>query len=84
MTEQLNNKWYQFMETGRSFQSSGEDVVPAKSEVRKVLLWGKGVADNKDPRDHVTQPAHFTDNKNSYSSLSTSSFLGNDLVSQQI
>lgn len=36
----------QFTEIGRSCQSSGEKAdVLAKSEVRKTLLWGRGVAD---------------------------------------
>ena len=68
----------------KEFPKQWGRCVLAKSEVRKVLLWDKGVADNKDARDHVTQPAHFTDNKNSYCLLHTSSFLGNDLVAQQI
>lgn len=39
--------WCQFTEIGRCFQSSGEKLdVPAKSEVRKTLLWDRGVADN--------------------------------------
>lgn len=46
MLGQRGKMWCQFMVIGKSFQSSGEKVdVLAKSEVRKTLLGGRGVAD---------------------------------------
>lgn len=46
MIGQLGKTCCQFTEI-RSFQSSGRKIdVLGKSEVRKTLLWGRGVADN--------------------------------------